>query len=62
MKEYDDSRAVPAQDKTPKAPTEAKALRSLPNQGGNAKRSEKNRRKFRPRNDNFGGGATGARG
>jgi hypothetical protein len=39
---------VPTQDKTPKAPTEAKALRSLPNGGGNPKNSSKTRRPFKP--------------
>jgi len=55
------NQTAPAQDKTPKAPTEAKALRSLPNGGGNPKRSpkgtpvgkttgkvSKNRRPFKP--------------
>jgi len=39
---------VPTQDKTPKAPTEAKALKSLPNGGGNPKKSDSVRRPFKP--------------
>jgi hypothetical protein len=42
--------ALPAQGNRIGNPTESKGLRSLPNSGGNAKRSptDKNRRPFKP--------------